>query len=251
MLIKPKSVSKKVKFKYSIYKFRQNKFLKNGVSRVFTDVKGRKINRYRKKNQIKKYIKNNTNLNNSSLSLITNIFFMKKTLNFFTINSFYNGEKMALLVTKNSKLFSYVLQKNLKFYKKFSFLNSDTQLIFCKSGEIISNIELEHGWGRKYVRSAGSRAKLMARTLFNNKMLVKLPSKEIKYFSKHAFCSLGPVGFSEKNDYKKNNVKLKRLRGFRSVVRGIAMNPVDHPHGGKKKSVRFPRSPWGYAAKLK
>lgn len=117
-------------------------------------------------------------------------------------------------------------------------------------GFMVHNIEIRPGSGGKLVRSAGSSAQLVAKG--DKYVTLKMPSGEIRMVSLDCWATVGVLG---NPDYK-NIVwgKAGRMRnlGIRPTVRGMAMNPVDHPHGGgegRSKSGSHPRSPWGKGAK--
>lgn len=119
-------------------------------------------------------------------------------------------------------------------------------------GTTIHNIEMYPGRGGTVVRSAGTGAILLEKNDTIGKAIVRLPSKEVKMFSLLAMATVGSVS----NPNHKNQVLGKagrsRNRGFRPKVRGVAMNPVDHPHGGgngKTGTGRIPVSRYGRLAK--
>ncbi|MFH1865011.1 MAG: 50S ribosomal protein L2 [Candidatus Eisenbacteria bacterium] len=117
-------------------------------------------------------------------------------------------------------------------------------------GMTIHNIELRRGAGGKLVRSAGNGAQLMARE--GKFAHVRLPSGEVRLVDAECFATLGQVGNIEHEGIKLGKAGRKRWLGKRPKVRGVAMNPVDHPMGGgesKSSGGRHPCSPWGKPAK--
>lgn len=117
-------------------------------------------------------------------------------------------------------------------------------------GTVIHNIEMKIGKGAQLVRSAGSAAQLMAKD--GNQVLVKLPSGEVRKFHKDCRACIGQVGNSEYGSQKLGKAGRARWNGVRPSVRGVAMNPVDHPMGGgegKSSGGRHPCSPWGLPSK--
>ncbi|AVD71890.1 50S ribosomal protein L2 [Desulfobulbus oralis] len=117
-------------------------------------------------------------------------------------------------------------------------------------GTVIHNIEMKIGKGAQMVRSAGSAAQLMAKD--GNHVLVKLPSGEVRRFSKDCRACIGQVGNTEYGSQKMGKAGRARWHGIRPSVRGVAMNPVDHPMGGgegKSSGGRHPCSPWGTPSK--
>lgn len=117
-------------------------------------------------------------------------------------------------------------------------------------GTAIHNIEIIPGAGGKVVRSAGTAAQLMARD--GNYAQVKLPSGEVRMFHVGCWATIGQVGNIEHENVEIGKAGRVRHKGIRPHVRGTAMNPVDHPHGGgegRTKGGRNPVSPWGWCTK--
>ena len=117
-------------------------------------------------------------------------------------------------------------------------------------GTSIHNIELTPGAGGKIVRSAGAVAQLMARD--GNYAQVKLPSGEVRMVHVTCWATIGQVGNIEYENVVIGKAGRSRHMGKRPHVRGSAMNPVDHPHGGgegRTTGGRHPVSPWGWCTK--
>ena len=117
-------------------------------------------------------------------------------------------------------------------------------------GTVIHTIEMKIGKGAQMVRSAGAAAQLMAKD--GHQVLVKLPSGEVRRFHKDCRACIGQVGNVEYGSQKLGKAGRARWKGIRPSVRGVAMNPVDHPMGGgegKSSGGRHPCSPWGTPAK--
>lgn len=116
-------------------------------------------------------------------------------------------------------------------------------------GNAISNIELEKGKGGQIVRSAGGQATLMA--LDGPMAQVKLSSGEIRLVPKDCYATLGQVSNFEHSAERIGKAGRARKLNRRPTVRGTAMNPVDHPHGGgegRQPLGMHPKTPWGKAA---
>lgn len=114
------------------------------------------------------------------------------------------------------------------------------------AGSTICNIEMKVGKGGQIVRSAGSQAKLMA--LDGELAQVKLSSGEIRLIHKDCYATLGQVSNFEHSAEKIGKAGRSRWKNKRPGVRGSAMNPVDHPHGGgegRQPIGMHPRTPWG------
>lgn len=117
-------------------------------------------------------------------------------------------------------------------------------------GTAIHNIELEPGRGASIVRSAGTSAQLMARD--GKYAQVKLPSSEIRLFHIRCQATIGQVGNTDHQQVKMGKAGRKRWLGIRPTVRGVVMNPVDHPMGGgegRTSGGGHPVSPWGWQTK--
>lgn len=119
-------------------------------------------------------------------------------------------------------------------------------------GMAIHNIELVSGRGGQLVRSAGTSAVLMSKT--DEYANVKMPSSEIRLIKINCMATIGRVGNVEHNNIVMGKAGRKRWLGIRPTVRGVAMNPVDHPMGGgegRTSGGGHPQSPWGLLAKGK
>ena len=124
------------------------------------------------------------------------------------------------------------------------------QLSDIPTGTDIHNIELHPNGGGKLVRSAGSSAQISG--MDDNYCIVKLNSGEIRKIINTARATIGSVSNSDHQNIKIGKAGRNRWKGKRPSVRGVAMNPVDHPHGGgegKTSGGRSPVSPWGQSAK--
>lgn len=112
-------------------------------------------------------------------------------------------------------------------------------------GTMVHNIELRVGKGGQMVRSAGGAAQLMAKE--GEHALLKLPSGEQRLVRIECRATVGQVGNLDHENISIGKAGRTRWKGKRSAVRGIAMNPVDHPHGGGegRSKGNHPQSPWG------
>jgi len=117
-------------------------------------------------------------------------------------------------------------------------------------GTNVYNVELESGRGGKLVRSAGSSAQVLAQE--GGFVNLKMPSSEIRKISEECFATIGIVSNQENRFYRIGKAGKSRLKGRRPHVRGSAMNPVDHPHGGGEGrqpiGLKHPKTPWGRPA---
>ncbi|MGK7927681.1 MAG: 50S ribosomal protein L2 [Spirulina sp.] len=117
-------------------------------------------------------------------------------------------------------------------------------------GSDVHNIELLPGRGGQIVRAAGTGAQLVAKE--GNYVTLRLPSKEVRMVRKECYATMGRVGNAEARNLSLGKAGRSRHRGRRPQVRGSAMNPVDHPHGGGEGRAPIGRSgpvtPWGKPA---
>jgi large subunit ribosomal protein L2 len=117
-------------------------------------------------------------------------------------------------------------------------------------GTAVHNVEMTHGKGGQLVRSAGGQAQIMAKE--GDHVQLKLPSGEVRIVRKECYATVGQVGNLEHENAVGGKAGKSRWLGIRPHVRGVAMNPVDHPLGGgegKSSGGRHPVSPWGMPTK--
>ena len=115
----------------------------------------------------------------------------------------------------------------------------------------ISNFEIWPGKGIQYARSAGSWGKITSRDFKSHTAVAYLPSGVRKIVSIFSTIVPGRSAGIDKRVIKNTKSGYWRSFGFKPTVRGVAMNPVDHPHGGRTKAIRYPRTPWGKTTKFK
>jgi large subunit ribosomal protein L2 len=117
-------------------------------------------------------------------------------------------------------------------------------------GTMLHNIEMKPGKGGQMARSAGSGIQLMGKE--GGKAILKLPSGEFRRVDIRCMASIGIVGNADHSNAKVGKAGRSRWQGVRPHVRGVAMNPVDHPHGGgegRTSGGRHPVTPWGVPTK--
>jgi large subunit ribosomal protein L2 len=119
-------------------------------------------------------------------------------------------------------------------------------LRYIPVGTIVHNIELQPGAGAKMARSAGASVQLVAKE--GDFATLRLPSTEMRRVPIDCRATVGVVGNAEHDQVRIGKAGRNRWKGIRPQTRGVAMNPVDHPHGGgegKTSGGRHPVSPWG------
>ena len=117
-------------------------------------------------------------------------------------------------------------------------------------GTVVHNVELQKGRGAQIARAAGAAVQIIARE--GDYATVRLRSGEMRRIHSDCRAVIGEVGNTDNNLRSLGKAGAKRWRGIRPTVRGVAMNPVDHPHGGgegRTSGGRHPVSPWGTPTK--
>lgn len=160
---------------------------------------------------------------------------------------FSDGEKRYILAPQDLKVGDKILFSKNKIEAK---PGNRMPLKYIPTGYFVHNIELSPGTGGKIVRAAGTGAVLM--TLEKGLAQLKLPSGEIRLVSENCLASVGQVSNPDWRLVRWGKAGRMRLRGIRPSVRGKAMNPVDHPHGGGEGhcpiGLVHPKTPWGKPA---
>ncbi|MDD4062530.1 MAG: 50S ribosomal protein L2 [Candidatus Pacebacteria bacterium] len=117
-------------------------------------------------------------------------------------------------------------------------------------GTMVHNIEFMPGKGGQFIRSAGTSAKVAAQE--DKYTTIEMPSREVRKIHGECFASIGTISNSEHKYKRIKNAGARRRKGIRPTVRGSAMNPVDHPHGGGEGKapigLKAPKTPWGKKA---
>jgi large subunit ribosomal protein L2 len=117
-------------------------------------------------------------------------------------------------------------------------------------GFFVHNVEITPGSGGKFARGAGTSIQLVAKT--DEYATLKMPSGEIRMVHLDCCATVGVLGNMDYKNISIGKAGRTRHKGFRSSVRGMAMNPIDHPHGGgegRSKSGSHPKTPWGKGCK--
>ena len=126
------------------------------------------------------------------------------------------------------------------------------KLKYIPLGTIVHNVEMRPGKGGQMIRSAGVGAQLMAKD--NGYALLRMPSGELRQIHLNCRATIGQIGNKDHGNISLGKAGKSRWLGRRPHVRGVAMNPVDHPHGGgegRTSGGRHPVTPWGVPTKGK
>ncbi len=159
--------------------------------------------------------------------------------------AYEDGAKSYILATTNLKIDDVVVSSETAPIKDGNRL----PLKNIPVGVAIHCLEFQAGKGAQLVKSAGSSAYIQS--IDGNKVTIKLPSGELRTFGGDTYATIGQVGNSEHSNIKMTKAGDSRHRGIRPGVRGVAMNPHAHPHGGGegRSSIGMnPKTPWGKPA---
>ncbi|MBM7623985.1 50S ribosomal protein L2 [Sporohalobacter salinus] len=161
---------------------------------------------------------------------------------YIALLNYADGEKRYILAPRGIEVGEEIMSGSEAEIKPGNAL----QLKDMPVGTIIHNLEMQPGKGGQLVRSAGAQARLMAKE--DKYVHVRLPSGEVRLIPAECKATVGQVGNVEYENITLGKAGRSRWLGRRPSVRGVVMNPHDHPHGGgegKKPAGRHPVTPWG------
>ena len=157
-----------------------------------------------------------------------------------------DGERAYMLVPQNIKIGDKIISGSKKEIK----IGNCMPLHDIPVGTAIHNVEMKPGGGAKIARAAGSSVQITGSD--DEYSIIKLASGEIRKITSKAKATIGVLSNPDQKNIKIGKAGRSRWLGIRPSVRGVVMNPVDHPHGGgegKSSGGRNPVSPWGQSAK--
>ena len=157
-----------------------------------------------------------------------------------------DGERAYMLAPQNITIGDKIISGNKKEIK----IGNCMPLHDIPVGTAIHNVEMKPGGGAKIARSAGSSVQITGSD--DEYSIIKLASGEIRKITSKAKATIGVLSNPDQKNIKIGKAGRNRWLGIRPSVRGVVMNPVDHPHGGgegKSSGGRNPVSPWGQSAK--
>ncbi len=162
---------------------------------------------------------------------------------FIALLNYANGDKSYILAPLGLKVGDTVMSGPTADIKPGNCL----PIANIPLGTLIHNIEIKIGRGGQMVRSAGTAAQVMAKE--GDYAQIRLPSGEVRKVSMKARATIGQVGNTDHSNVRIGKAGRKRHMGVRPTVRGVVMNPCDHPHGGGEGrspvGMPAPMSPWG------
>ena len=167
---------------------------------------------------------------------------------YIALIQYRDGEKRYILAPQDLKVGDEVLIAEKTELRP----GSRMKLKNIPLGTLVHNIEISPGQGGKLIRGAGTGAKVLARE--GGYVQIEMPSKEIRKIHEECFASIGQVSRPEHRFEILGKAGRTRYLRRRPVVRGAAMNPMDHPHGGRgggKRPIglKYPKTPWGKPAR--
>lgn len=199
----------------------------------------------------RRIVKINYSLRYNRLGFIASFQLIPSRNKLITLVYFANGAITYFLTTENHKIFTFQYLNFTYRLRKFALKSTLFMLCNIKKLSFVNVVEILPGTPAQYVRSNGTRAKIMKFEKQNYSVLLQLPSGVRKIFSYFSFANLGAISLAETKKLYIRKAGHWRNFGWKSCVRGVAMNPVDHPHGGRTKSIKYPRTPWGNTTKFK
>ncbi len=162
---------------------------------------------------------------------------------FISLLSYKDGEKRYIIAPNGIKVGQIVIAGS----KTEPVIGNRMQLKNIPTGTFVHDIEIIPGHKGTIARSAGSYAILQ--TVEDGYALMKMPSGEIRKVSEKSLATVGQVSNTDWMNVRIGKAGRKRMMGWRPTVRGKAMNPVDHPHGGGEGhnpiGMKYPKTPWG------
>jgi len=185
-----------------------------------------------------------------TIGIVVSFFFLKNS-KYFSLIKYSDGSFSILPATSNIFLGSYFFFYFSPFFYSFvkpSYLVC-TFLYLLSPSTLISFISSSKFFKAKYCRSAGTYSQVNFLSVEKNFLQVTLPSGLKKNFNIFCSCFIGRSANELKKFVIKGKASVNVLLGVRPTVRGNAMNPIDHPHGGRTKTNQPEVSPWGWVAK--
>lgn len=165
---------------------------------------------------------------------------------FISLVAYEDGEKRYIITPKDLKVGQKILSSNKQIDIK---VGNALPISLIPEGTFVHNIELIPGKGGQMIRSAGTSAQILGKDETGKYMVVKLSSGEVRKVLNDCMATIGIVSNEDHNLVVIGKAGKSRHMGIRPTVRGSAMNPNDHPHGGGEGrspvGMDAPRTPWG------
>lgn len=185
------------------------------------------------------------------LAFIADFVFIAGKNKFLSLIFFKTGALIYANAMSGQRLFSYGSWNRRLKRSRFAPSSWFKMLIQIRKLSFVSLIEMSPGRGAQYSRSTGSCSKIFSFDEVQRTALLQLPSKVKKTFSYFSMVGRNRLMGEENKFYRNTKSGYWRKLGWKGQVRGVAQNPVDHPHGGRTKSIKHQQTPWGKTTKLK
>ena len=203
----------------------------------------------------------NYKFRDSRISFIAGLIFNPKSYKLFSLLLLSSGTVTYLPTTSDHEVFrlitfdSAVKKPSRNQNNVFNTFLPFEQFFFLiyqlPKNKPVCLLESRPGAGIQYARSPGTKAKIVRMDSRVGTGIIFLPSGLRKVFSIYGLGSKGSVALAQNRKILNNKASSMYIKGRKAVVRGVAMNPVDHPHGGRTKAIAHPRTPWGTTSKRK
>lgn len=197
---------------------------------------------YKKKYRIVDFKRDKIN----KIATVKTIEYDPNRTSFISLVTYEDGEKRYIITPKDLKVGQKILSSNKQIDIK---VGNALPISLIPEGTFVHNIELIPGKGGQMIRSAGTSAQILGKDETGKYMVVKLSSGEVRKVLNDCMATIGIVSNEEHNLVVIGKAGKTRHMGVRPTVRGSAMNPNDHPHGGGEGrspvGMDAPRTPWG------
>lgn len=237
-------------FKFNLYKPKKLYYLPNAVTKknpsrkAVLRTKSKLFNRYYRPIIIK-------TSSPALLSFVSNFYWLsfKKKLYNLLVSSY--GIIFYTYNTSLTKLLSWWYKNFINETFKITLKQIKQYLFFIKTNTYVCEITLNNSTGTLITTASGSKTKIISHDLAYLITIIKMPSNVKKCVSIFSSAMAGVIEPTFKQNFLINKAGWYKNFGKKSLVRGVAKNPVDHPHGGRTKSIKYPRTPWGRTTKYK
>lgn len=196
-------------------------------------------------------VKINYILNYAKLTLVGGFIFLPYKNKLLSLFLYSNGAVSYYLSTRNHKIFHCSIFLFHKKIKKLKLRKLFSIIFRIKKLTHLSHLSARPLFKAQYVRSPGCKSRLFKFDKEKHVVVMELPSKARKLFSYYSYAFLGAVSNHSNKNFSNGKAGYWRSFGEKSIVRGVAKNPVDHPHGGRTKAIKHQRTPWGKTTKFK
>jgi len=174
------------------------------------------------------------------LAIVDRIEYDPNRTAFIALITYEDGEKSYIIAPDKLKVGDSIISSN-----SVDVVIGNTSLLSTLPvGTVVHNIEVKIGKGAQYARSAGTYAQILGRDGSN--VIVKLSSGEVRLIDGRCRATVGVVSNSDHSNQNLGKAGRRRHMGHRPIVRGVAMNPIDHPHGGGEGRTSGGRHPVSY-----